>query len=73
MIEGLTNNKTTPFDRLSMWVEVFDRLDPELVGLSLQSCLKGPSQSGIGLSGVRSVMAGGAGTRSRLWSFARHE
>lgn len=31
MIEGFTNNMTTPFDNLSMWVEVCDQLAPELV------------------------------------------
>ena len=31
MIEGLTNNMTTPFNRLSMWVEVCDQLAPKLI------------------------------------------
>lgn len=31
MVEGLTNNMSTPFDSLSKWVEVCDRLDLEII------------------------------------------
>lgn len=31
MVEGLTNNMSTPFDSLSKWVEVCDRLDSEII------------------------------------------
>lgn len=31
MIEGLSNNMSTPFDSLSLWVEVCDRLNSEFV------------------------------------------
>ena len=31
MIEGLSNNTSSPFDNLGAWVEVCDRLDPALI------------------------------------------
>ncbi|WP_420114273.1 hypothetical protein, partial [Pseudactinotalea sp.] len=41
MIEGLTNNTTSPFDNLSRWVELCDHLDPALIDILIAELPEG--------------------------------